>query len=155
MELRVFQGYLYVGIIGFVNGFALIKTSLVSNDITDLKRSDWEIVTRNGFAREQRQQLGGRIGGNEYPWTSAEIHGIYFLGTIALTSRGISLQAGLDKLSPQGQLWATMDGETWQPITSEVFDDPPFMYGFRSMQATSDQKFLYIGSAANMYAPEF
>lgn len=154
MELRVFKGYLYVGVLSYVRGFALIRTN-VTNVLSDVTNLEWERITYNGFAKEQKEVYGplGRVAGNEYPWSSAEIKGIYFLGTFSLTTRGISFQ-NLDKLSPEAQLWASKDGMEWTLIQSEVFDKVPFMYGFRTMQATSDDKRLYIGAATNSYIPD-
>ena len=151
MELRVFKGHLYVGILSFVRGFALIRTAKI-NDLLNLSRDDWELITGNGFAKEQRQQLGETIARNEYPWSSAEINGIYFIGTVSLGERGLPWESGFENLD-QAQLWASTDGENWQMVESELFASSRFMYGFRSMQVTSDQKKLYIGSAKNMYIP--
>ncbi|CAB9530623.1 expressed unknown protein [Seminavis robusta] len=152
MEIRVFKGQLYIGILSFIRGFALIRTPKF-DDLLNLNRGDWQLITGNGFAREQRQQMGGNMAGNEYPWTSAEINGIYFVGTVSLTPRGFSWTTGLAKLD-QAQLWASVDGNTWQVVESELFDASRFMYGFRTMQVTKDQKKLYIGSAVNMYLPD-
>jgi hypothetical protein len=149
MEIRLFKGQLYVGILSFVRGFALIRTSKYE-DYLNLDDQDWELITGNGFAREQRQQIGGNIAGNEYPWTSAEVNGIYFIGTVSLFPRGFSWESGIAK-ADQAQLWASTDGENWQIIESELFDESRFMYGFRTMEVTKDQKILYIGSAVNMY----
>ena len=151
MELRKFKDHLYLGLLSFPRGFALLRTSVL--DPLAIQEGDWEIVTPNGFADEQREQLGARVAGNEYPWSSAEVNGIYFIGTVNLTPRGITLRRGVDEPVGHAQLWASQDGENWKMIRSEQFTDAPYMYGFRTMQVTSDQKTLYIGSAANMYLP--
>ena len=152
MELRVFKGQLYVGILSFVRGFALVKTGKL-DDLMNLQKEDWSLVTGNGFGREQREQLGGQLSGNEYPWSSAEITGISFIGTVNLVQRGITFKRGVNEPWGQAQLWASTDGDNWKIIQSKHFQDAPHMYGFRTMQVTKDQKTLYIGSAAHMYLP--
>lgn len=149
MEIRVFKGQLYVGVLSFIRGFALIRTSKI-DDLANLTDDDWELISGNGFQKEQRQQLGGNIAGNEYTWTSAEANGIYFIGTVSLTPRGFSWTSGVSK-SRKAQLWASLDGAEWKVVESEHFDASKFMYGFRTMAVTSDEKTLYLGSAVNMY----
>lgn len=145
MELRVFKGQLYLGLLSFPRGFALLRTSNL--DILSVKEDDWETITNNGFAREQRQQLGARVAGNEYPWSSEEVNGVYVLGTMTLTQRGFSTKSS-EFLGAQPQLWGTRDGENWYIIHHE--DQPGFMFGYRTMQTTSDNK-LFIGSASNLF----
>jgi len=154
MELRVFKEHLYVGVLSFFSGFALTRTAKI-DDLTNLNMvTDWELITGNGFFREQREQLGGRIAENEYPWSSAEFNGIYFLGTVALTETP-SNKPEHQAYKGRAQLWASEDGENWQYVFNDVLDSgAPYMYGYRTMQVTSDGQTLYIGSAANMYIPD-
>jgi len=153
MEIRVFKGYLYVGVLSFVRGMALARTAKI-DDLLNLKEEDWTLITGNGFGQEQKDVFGCRIAGNEYPWATAEVNGIYFIGTVALVPRGIPLNGEDLDAGYQGQLWASKDGWNWNIVTSELFDEANFLYGFRTMQVTKDQKTLYIGSAANMYIPD-
>jgi hypothetical protein len=144
MEIRVFNNQLYVGILSFVRGFALVRTSKV-DDLLNLNEDDWELVTGNGFQREQRDQLDEIYhAGNDYTWTSTVAHGIYLLGTFAGSKQQDLANA---------QLWGSTDGWNWKVIPSDVFLTSRYMYGFRTMSLTSDKKTLYIGSATNMYIP--
>jgi hypothetical protein len=144
MEIRVFNNQLYVGILSFVRGFALVRTSKV-DDLLDLNDDDWELVTGNGFQREQRDQLDEEYrAGNDYTWSSTVAHGIYFIGAFAGSKQQELANA---------QLWASVDGLNWRVIQSDVFYASRYMYGFRTMALTSDKKKLYIGSATNMYIP--
>jgi hypothetical protein len=144
MEIRVFNNQLYVGVLSFVRGFALVRTPKV-DDLLNLSVDDWELVTGNGFQREQRDQLDEvNRAGNDYTWSSAEAHGIYFIGTFAGSKQQELANA---------QLWASTDGWNWRVIQSDVFLESRYMYGFRTMSLTSDKRILYIGSATNMYIP--
>ncbi|CAB9518001.1 expressed unknown protein [Seminavis robusta] len=142
MEIRVFNDQLYVGVLSFVRGFALIRTQKV-NDLLNLDDGDWELITGSGFGVQQREHFGERQQGNDYTWSSADVNGIYFIGTFAGSSR-----------DDRAQLWASTDGADWRIVESEVFDASRFMYGFRTMEVTSDQKTIYIGSAVNLYLPD-
>lgn len=148
MEIRVFKGHLYVGILSFIRGFALVRAPISStDDVLNLRRWDWELVSGNGFQREQRDQLGdGETGvGNDYTWSSAEVNGVYFLGTFAGSRR---------EEQATGQLWASVDGMEWKLLQNDVLAASRYMYGFRTMEVTKDQTKLYIGSAVNMYIPD-
>ncbi|CAB9499293.1 expressed unknown protein [Seminavis robusta] len=146
MELRVFKGQLYVGLLSFPSGFALFRTSNLN--VLGVGDDEWEIITDDGFAQEQRDQLGARVSGNEYPWSSAEIDGVYLLGTMTVSQRGISLNSQ-ELIGVQPQLWASRDGSTWTLVPHE--DQPGHLFGYRTMQSTADGKTLYIGSASSLF----
>jgi len=146
MELTVFNDQLYVGLLSFPRGFALMRTPM--KDIHSVVEVDWELITGNGFAREQREQLGARVSGNEYPWSSAVINGVYVIGTMTISQRGISTKSS-ELLGMQPQLWATKNGKDWTLVKHN--DQPGFLFGYRTMQVTKDQKTLYIGSSSNLY----
>ena len=142
----MFKGHLYVGILSFVRGFALVRTPIrSSDDLLGLSRWDWELISGNGFQRQQRDQIGEAVAGNDYTWSSAEVQGIYFIGTFAGSKRDEK---------PTGQLWASYDGLEWKLLESDVMSKSKYMYGFRTMEANKDQTKLYIGSAVNMYIPD-
>jgi hypothetical protein len=147
MEIRLFKDYLYVGVLSFVRGFALIRTPMTNaNDLKTLSADDWEVITMDGFQKEQAEQLedcNDRVD-NDYTWASAEVNGIYFIGTFAGSARSEE---------PTGQLWGSYDGLDWRLIESDVLSSK-YMYGYRTMSATKDQTKLYIGSATNMYIPD-
>ena len=146
MEIRVFKGHLYVGILSFVRGFALVRTPIrSSDDLFNLRRWDWELISGNGFQREQRDQIGEALAGNDYTWSSAVVNGIYFIGTFAGSKR---------EEQATGQLWASYNGKDWKLLESDVLAASRYMYGFRTMSVTKDQTKLYIGSAVNMYIPD-
>lgn len=114
----------------------------------EVTEDEWEIVTPNGFAKEQREQLGSRVAGNEYPWSSAEVSGVYVLGTMTVSQRGFSTKSD-EFVGLQPQLWATRDGTDWFLLQNDV-DLPGFLFGYRTMQTTSDQT-LFIGTASNLF----
>ena len=145
MELRVFNNHLYLGLLSFPKGFALLRTANLN--ALEVTPDEWEIVTPDGFAKEQREQLGARVSGNEYPWSSAEVDGVYVLGTMTVSQRGFSTKSE-EFLGVQPQLWATRDGEEWFLIQHD--EQPGFLFGYRTMQVTSDQT-LYIGTASNLF----
>lgn len=159
MELRVFQGHLYVGILSYLRGFALIRTKVdnLSRDHLNSNENsmEWNEITINGFKEEQREQIGARLSGNEYPWSTAVIQDTLFLSTSALSCRGINFGNLRKTFNCQGQLWATKDGENWTIIQSEVIEQAKSLYGFRTMQSTSDGRRLYMGTATNSYVPSF
>lgn len=145
MELNVFNDHLYVGLLSFPRGFALIRTANLN--ALEVQSDEWEVVTPNGFAQEQRDQLGSRVAGNEYPWSSAIVNGVYIIGTMTVSQRGISTKSA-EFLGVQPQLWGSRDGTDWKLIHHE--DQPSFLFGYRTMQATSDHT-LYIGSASQLF----
>lgn len=145
MEIRHFKGHLYVGILSFVRGFALVRTPIQSSsDLLNLKRRDWELISGNGFQRQQRDQIDSPVG-NDYTWSSAEVNGIYFIGTFAGSER---------EEHATGQLWASYNGLDWKLVDLPVTSTSKYIYGFRTMEATKDHTKLYIGSAVNMYIPD-
>ena len=81
MELRVFNGHLYVGLLSYRDGFALIRTSIDDTIWNDWV--GWEEITLNGFAEEQVDELGFRKAINPYPWSSTVADGVYYIGTFA------------------------------------------------------------------------
>lgn len=146
MELRVFNNKLYVGLLSFPRGFALLRTANL--DILNVKQDDWELITGNGFAMEQREQLGARVAGNEYPWSSAEVNGVYVLGT-TVSQRGISTKSA-EMLGMQPQLWASRDGENWILVHHD--DQPGFLFGYRTMQVTKDAKAFHWFVVQSFYS---
>ena len=66
---------------------------------------------------------------------------------MTISQRGISFKSA-ELFGMQPQLWASRDGEDWQMVTHK--DQPGFLFGYRTMQVTSDQR-LFIGSSSNLF----
>ncbi len=141
MELQVFNKELYLGIYDFDFGFKLVKTK----QLADLANANWTIITDNGFLNEQIQQLGMEKGHNAYPWSSAVVGGIYYIGTI-------SYYPIVPYLDTRAQLWASCDGTEWIALEDDAFGEA-YSYGFRVME--TDGQRLYLGTASNVYQPIF
>lgn len=155
MELRVFNGHLYVGLLSYRDGFALIRTSIDDTIWNDWV--GWEEITLNGFAEEQVDELGFRKAINPYPWSSTVADGVYYIGTFAgLINEGADMFSEdanpVDIIDGRAQLWSSANGLDWTLEEHNGFDQE-FTYGFRTMQATSDGS-LYIGTASNLFLPD-
>jgi len=146
MELRVWNGYLYVGLLSYEDGFALIRT--------DTETISWEIITEDGFYQEQIDQIGLPKAKNPYPWSSAVVNGKYYIGTFAgVLNRGVGMGGNpLDLFDSRAQLWSSTDGTEWMLEEHDAFGEE-FTYGFRTMQATSKGD-LYIGTASHLFLPD-
>lgn len=167
MELRVFQDSLYVGLLSYQDGFALIKATVenVLNSFGGWVKGarweagqflDWDVITTSGFASEQREQLGLRKARNPYPWSSTVVDGTYYIGTFAGAINEGAPEFGSDSpvdiIDSRAQLWSSTDGGNWTIEEHDAFGEE-FTYGFRTMQANDDGS-LFIGTASNLFIPD-
>jgi hypothetical protein len=89
MQLQIFNGNLFVGLLSYEDGFALVKT--VSEPLeADPDTWEWEIVTLDGFQDEQIDICGESKATNPYPWSSVVVNDQYYIGTFAGQTRTLT-----------------------------------------------------------------
>ena len=149
MELREYDGQLYVGTLGYLGGFALVRSSDPHNAGID----EWEVITSDGFGTEFAAQ--GGTSANAYPWSSVVIDGVYYLGTFQTNSESsvIDEKLGFDVplLDGRGQIWYSHDGKTWHILEDNGFDSP-FTYGVRELLEWDGK--LVATTASNLFLPD-
>jgi hypothetical protein len=148
MELTRFGDQFFVGTLDYGGGFKLVRTANPFEAGVD----GWDVVTTDGFGSEYPAQGGSPA--NAYPWSSAVIEGVYYLGTFNTDGEPGPLQAaaGIDlPLDGRGQIWFSTDGETWRILEDDGFGSP-FTYGMRVMLEWENR--LVVGTASNLFVPD-
>lgn len=148
MQLRVFNGQLFLGTVNYTGGFSFMSTSDPENAGVD----GWNLITKDGFGSEY-PGMGGTAA-NAYTWSSEVINGIYYLGTFNTNTPDswIDQLIGQDvPLDGRGQIWYSEDGVTWHQLEGNGFDSL-FTYGFRTMTNWNNR--LVVGSASNFFLPD-
>lgn len=143
VSMVVFKDALYIG--SGIPGLGYDKTHNVGPGAAELIRinrdGSWDIVvgTRRFTPFGLKLPLSGMAPGfndldNTVFWSMAVHEDSLYVGTNNICAWRVVLRGGM-RMEGGAQLWATNNGEDWQPVTLDGFGNP-FATGFRSMLST-------------------
>jgi hypothetical protein len=133
MQLREFDGQLYLGTVNYFEGFTLLR-SCSPND-----PDAWEVITTDGMGDPD----------NAYTWSGAVWQGKFYIGTFNHGIRGGVLSPLFVPLDGRGKLLASEDGLNWTTVMDDGFGSP-FTYGIRTLMV-NDEDQLICGTASNFF----
>ncbi len=144
--------HLYVGTDGIDDTSPSRPAEIVrinTDDSWDLVMGDPRLI--NGVRKAPLSGLTSGFGWyfNQHVWRMADYQGVLYASTYDSSTvwKNTSLWQSLQPMIGF-DLWASLDGLTWLPVTQNGFGDP-FSYGGRTLAAT-DQG-LFVGSANPYY----
>ena len=165
VSMHPWRGQLYVGGVSWYS--AELRELPASELIRIDRKGAWDVVTGDARLADDgtlRTPISGLEAGfanifNSHLWRMVDRDGTLFVGTLDWNwllqdNEGWAGDfAGLINSTLAGtvgfDLWASCDGAEWFPVTTSAFNDDPFDFGVRSLEA--GPKGFYIGSANHAF----